>query len=349
MGRRKSGSVRLSICAMTLLASGVLLTGQAQAGYNEDVEPIMKSKCISCHATQEPKLNNYTEVSGKIVDIVTAISIAENGPEKTKLMPKGGPKLDQASIDKIKTWQSAGTPEKNSSTGNPGNQPATPPATGSTDPGTTDIGATDPSSTDTPAGPGTTPGTDVPGPGTESGKPTPLILDLDGKGSFAFTKKTVAFDIVGNGFKQSLSWPLATSAFLALDLNGNGSIDNGKEFFGDSTALLNSKSRNAANGFEALAQYDSNRDGFITSSDPIFSRLLVWHDQNENGLTDTKELSALTSYGITSLSLSFVAHVQTMTGGIEIPLLVSYYLTTDTKGVSTNKVLADIFLTYQAK
>lgn len=346
MGRRNINTVRVSISATSLLISGLFMASQVRAGYDEDVAPIMKSKCISCHATQAPKLNTYAEVKAAVVGIVSTISVEESGPEKGTLMPKDGPKLDQTSIDKIKSWQSAGTPEKAGAAGDTAadRKPETPPAADDT-PVTPGADTADTTTPD----PGTSPGTDVNGPGTENGKPTPIILDLEGKGNFSFAKKTVDFDILGNGLEQKISWPSATSAFLALDLNGNKIIDSGAELFGDSTVLLQVQSKKASNGFEALAQYDSNHDGFIDRSDPIFSRLLIWHDKNENGRTDHQELSALNAHAVTSLSLAFVGHVQTMSGGVEIPLLVSYYLTTDSKGVSTNKVLADIFLTYQAK
>ena len=55
----------------------------------------------------------------------------------------------------------------------------------------------------------------------------------------------------------------------------------------------------AVNGFEALKKYDSNGDGFIDASDPIFSQLVLWGDANVNGTTESGELHTLREMGIT--------------------------------------------------
>ena len=92
-----------------------------------------------------------------------------------------------------------------------------------------------------------------------------------------------------------------------LDRNGNGTIDNGMELFGDITFQPNSP---AMNGFFALRVFDrsilgGNNDGMITSGDAIFNSLRLWQDANHNGVSEPTELASLTALSIQSISLDF--------------------------------------------
>ena len=91
--------------------------------------------------------------------------------------------------------------------------------------------------------------------------------------------------------------------FLALDLNGDGRINNGTELFGNETLLADGSK--TGNGFQALAALDSTGDGVVDASDALFTDLRVWRDLNQNGETDEGELSTLVELGVQSLSVAY--------------------------------------------
>lgn len=66
---------------------------------------------------------------------------------------------------------------------------------------------------------------------------------------------------------------------LVWDRNQNGIIDDGKELFGDYSVLNSGK--NSKDGFEALADFDTNGDGCVDASDDSWSKLRVWMDNGD--------------------------------------------------------------------
>ena len=136
----------------------------------------------------------------------------------------------------------------------------------------------------------------------------PLVIDL-GKSGFELTgiEDGVHFDMDLNGFAEKTGWITGDDAFLALDLNGDGNINNSGELFGDRTLL--SDGTYAKSGFEALAQYDYNLDGLIDAHDEIYNRLLIWQDKNKDGISTSDELMTLKEAGITSINLNYTEKI----------------------------------------
>jgi hypothetical protein len=141
---------------------------------------------------------------------------------------------------------------------------------------------------------------------------TPVLIDVEGNG-FDLTDAANGVNFNdGRGTILRTAWTAVNSddAWLVLDRNNNGIIDDASELFGSAAPQPQPLLGEIKNGFKALSEYDKpekggNGDGVIDQHDAIFSSLRLWQDVNHNGISESNELHILTALNVESIALNY--------------------------------------------
>ena len=178
---------------------------------------------------------------------------------------------------------------------------------------------------------------------------TPIVVDVAGDGvNLTSGADGVNFNLNSVGGNEKLAWTNAASddAWLVLDRNGNGTIDDGTELFGDVTPQPNPPAGEKRNGFLALAEYDKvsnggNANGEIENGDAVFSTLRLWQDANHNGLSEPGELHTLSSLDVAALQLAYKYSKKIDANGNEFRFRAKV---TGSKGSELRRWIWDVYL-----
>jgi hypothetical protein len=168
---------------------------------------------------------------------------------------------------------------------------------------------------------------------------TPLVLAFD-REPVEFTRVPGEFDLAGRAASVPTDWVSARTPWLAMDLDGNGRIDDGRELFGSMTELPGGG--RARNGFEALAVLDDDHDGQITARDAAFDRLVLWGDSDQDRRSGPGELVAARDAGLVAIRLDYGVVPRCDEGDCEIERAV--FVFRDAAGREREGAVIDVHL-----
>jgi hypothetical protein len=116
----------------------------------------------------------------------------------------------------------------------------------------------------------------------------PLVINFSAP-SAELTQRDFIFDLDADGELDQISFVGQGSGFLALDRNGSGTIEDGRELFGTQSG----------NGFKDLSLYDQDGNGWIDENDSVYNHLRIW-SRDQNG---EQQLLALGEHNVGAIYL----------------------------------------------
>ena len=117
------------------------------------------------------------------------------------------------------------------------------------------------------------------------------------------------FDILGLNAEprahapRQISWLNSDQYMFLVKPNKRGRVEGVNEMFGDNT--FGPDKDFAANGFLALAKFDSNGDGLINKKDVVYGQLRLWRDVNFDGVSTPNELFTLERMSVKAIDLNY--------------------------------------------
>ncbi|HGE70959.1 TPA: hypothetical protein ENX78_09000 [Candidatus Poribacteria bacterium] len=108
----------------------------------------------------------------------------------------------------------------------------------------------------------------------------PLVINFN-SGSVQLRDEKFNFDLDSDSQGDQIPFVDGNSGFLAIDLNKDNKINDGKELFGPTTG----------DGFAELKIYDEDNNDWIDEKDSVYKNLLVWTKSSEgqDSLTEIKK------------------------------------------------------------
>jgi hypothetical protein len=116
----------------------------------------------------------------------------------------------------------------------------------------------------------------------------PLALSFGVTPSLSTARAEV--DLDGDGLTESVPFVGDGMAYLVLDRNGDGTVNDGTELFGPASG----------DGFADLRRHDADGNGWIDEADPVFTSLRLWGSPQAG-------LQTLAEHGVGAIGLTGVS------------------------------------------
>ncbi|MGB9638933.1 MAG: hypothetical protein ACPL1F_06555, partial [bacterium] len=122
-----------------------------------------------------------------------------------------------------------------------------------------------------------------------------------------FTQNIVKFDITGDMVPDLVEWVIGPNDGLLVE-PGVNKVQSALDLFGTAGGY--------SNGYEKLATYDKDKNGFIEGKE--LEGFKIWIDKNQNGICEENELHNISEFNIKRLSVNhngkFVSYYETKDG-----------------------------------
>lgn len=145
--------------------------------------------------------------------------------------------------------------------------------------------------------------------GGGGGLSAPIVLNLNHQEITLTSAENSGVLLNLNGTSIKTGWIGADDGFLTYGYSGQGPIQN--EHF-----ILTQNVPEAKTDLQALIILADQQDDILNANNPIWSKLGVWQDSNQNALMDSGEYHTLTQLDITSISLTATGSAQNVNGNI---------------------------------
>lgn len=182
--------------------------------------------------------------------------------------------------------------------------------------------------------------TTIKGPTTNGNPIPPVAIDLDGDGIelVPLSGSSVFFDMDGDSIADRTGWVSADDGFLALDRDGSGTINHINEisFISDFTG--------ATSDLEGLRGFDTNGNDYFDSGDFEFANFKIWQDLNQDGVSQSNELTSLADRQINAIRLTLDKTGASVDGATDNVL---YAYSKFVRPNGTGGDVGDVFLAYE--